>query len=261
MPDSLRDYLSFAVETAHAAGRLTLGYFQNAPHIDWKADESPVTAADRAAEQLIRAAIERRFPDHGIVGEEFGTKEAGRCSHRWFVDPIDGTKSFIHGVPAYAVLIALEIDGRIGAGCAYYPASDEMLAAATGEGCWWNGRRSRVSPVSRLADAMVAFTDVKSFAAYRRSAEWERIVAASRYRGGWGDAYGYLLVASGRAELMLDPIVEPWDLAPFPVILSEAGGYFGDWQGNSTIYAHEGMATSTALLPEVLVTLHGAAPA
>jgi myo-inositol-1(or 4)-monophosphatase len=255
MTESLRDYLDFAVAIAHSAGRLTLGYFQNAVHVDLKADASPVTTADLKAEELIRSAIEQRFPDHGIVGEEFGEKGSVGRSHRWFVDPIDGTKSFIRGIPVYAVLIGLEIEGKIEVGCAYYPALDEMLAAASGEGCWWNGRRAHVSNVQRLADGLVAFTDIASFATYNRAAEWDRIQRAAWRRAGWGDAYGYLLVATGRAEVMLDPIVEPYDLAPFPVILSEAGGFFGDWQGNSTIYGREGMATTTQLLPEVLTLL------
>lgn len=257
MPESLRTYLDFAVDTAHAAGRLTLAYFQNNVQVDLKADKTPVTAADLQAEEFIRSAIARQFPDHSIVGEEFGTHEAGGSSHRWFVDPIDGTKSFIHGVPVYATLIGLEIEGKIEVGCAYYPGVDEMLAAATGEGCWWNGRRARVSNVQRLEEGMVAFTDSVSFARYKRAGAWERVQQTAKYRRGWGDAYGYLLVATGRAELMLDPIVEPWDLAPFPVILREAGGFFGDWQGKSTIYGKEGIATTQALLPQVLALLRG----
>ncbi len=255
MPESLRHYLDFAVSVAHSAGRLTLGYFQNNVAVDLKADSSPVTAADLKAEEMIRRAIERAFPQHGIVGEEFGLKEAQGKTHRWFVDPIDGTKAFIRGIPVYAVLIALEIEGVIEVGCAYFPALDEMLAAASGLGCWWNGRRAHVSHATRMADALICFTDVASFARYNRAAEWDRIQKTAWRRAGWGDAYGYLLVATGRAEVMLDPIVEPWDLAPFPVILREAGGFFGDWQGNSTIFAHEGMATTNLLLPEVLALL------
>jgi histidinol-phosphatase len=251
MAASLRDYLDFAVDVAYSAGRLTLGYFQNGTPVDLKADASPVTAADYKAEELIRRSIEAKFPDHGIVGEEYGVKESGR-SHRWFVDPIDGTKAFVRGVPLYAVLMGLEIEGRIEAGCAYFPALDEMLAAASGEGCWWNGRRAHVSNVKKLQDGFVSFTDVADFAAYNRIDEWNRIQHATLRRVGWGDAYGYLLVATGRAELMLDPIAESWDCAPFPVILREAGGFCGDWQGNPTIYGKEAMATTQTLLPEVL---------
>jgi histidinol-phosphatase len=253
----LRDYLDFAVETAYLAGRLTLGYFQTGLQPEFKEDRTPVTVADRKSEELIRRRIEERYPAHAVVGEEYGLKEMSGVTHRWFVDPIDGTKSFMRGVPLYAVLIGLEIEGTVRVGAAYFPALDEMIAAATGEGCWWNGRRARVSTVTTLAQSVVTFTDAGSFAPSGRSGEWERIKRASYYRTGWGDAYGYLLVATGRTELMLDPVMSTWDCAPFPPILQEAGGYFGDWQGNTTIYGGEAMATTQLLLPEVLAIMRG----
>jgi histidinol-phosphatase len=257
MSESLRKYLDFAAETAYLAGRLTLGYFQTGVRPDVKADDTPVTIADRRAEELVRHRIEKRYPRHAIVGEEYGTKEVSGASHRWFVDPIDGTKSFVRGVPLYAVLIGLEIEESVKVGVAYFPALDEMIAAASGEGCWWNGRRAHVSDVSTLQQALVTFSDVASFARYGRSEAWERIKQATYYRAGWGDAYGHLLVATGRAELMLDPIMNAWDCAPFPPILREAGGYFGDWQGNPTIYGNEALATTQVLLPEVLTLTRG----
>jgi myo-inositol-1(or 4)-monophosphatase len=255
MSEPLREYLSFAVETAHLAGRATLGYYQTGLRPDMKADQTPVTVADRQAEEIIRSRIEKRYPGHAIVGEEYGLKQVAGASHRWFVDPIDGTKSFLRGVPLYAVLIGLEIGGTVEVGVAYYPALDELLAAATGLGCWWNGRPARVSSVPALAGAVVAFTDVANFAAHDRAEAWARIKQATYYRAGWGDAYGYLLVATGRAELMLDPIMNPWDCGPFPPILKEAGGYFGDWQGQPTIHGNEAMATTQQLLPEVLALI------
>jgi histidinol-phosphatase len=257
MSESLRDYLDFAVETAYLAGRLTLSAFQTGVHSDFKTDDTPVTIADRQSEQLIRARIEARYPGHAVVGEEYGSDGPEGVSHRWYVDPIDGTKSFVHGVPLYAVLIGLEIAGTVAVGVAYFPALDEMVAAATGEGCWWNGRRARVSPETRLDRAVVAFTDVNNFEIYGRAAAWRRVKDATYYRAGWGDAYGHCLVATGRAELMLDPIMNDWDCGPFPPILKEAGGYFGDWNGNATIHAEEALSTTTALLPEVLALLRG----
>jgi myo-inositol-1(or 4)-monophosphatase len=257
MAESLRSFLDFAIETAYLAGRLSLGYYHTGLRPEFKADESPVTVADRKAEELIRARIEGRFQHHAIVGEEYGGDEANDASHRWFIDPIDGTRSFVQGVPLYAVLIGLEIEGTVRVGVAYFPALDEMIGAAPGEGCWWNGRRARVSQVSSLKDAVVAFADPASFARYGRSESWERVKQGTYYRAGWGDAYGHLLVATGRVELMLDPIMSAWDCAPFPPILTEAGGFFGDWQGNPTIYGQEAMSTSQALLPDVLALLHG----
>ncbi len=253
----LQDYYDFITETAYLAGRLTLGYFQTHTRPEFKADDTPVTIADRQAEELIRARIAANYPDHAIVGEEFGVEGAGRASHRWFIDPIDGTKAFVRGVPLYAVLIGLEIEGNVEVGAAYFPALDEMLAAATGLGCWWNGRRAGVSQATDLTRAYISCTDPGSFEKYDRKAAWERLEGAVYHRAGWSDAYGYLLAATGRIEVMLDPIMSAWDCAPFPPIFREAGGYFGDWHGRETIYSEEGLATTPALLPQVLALLEG----
>jgi histidinol-phosphatase len=253
----LDDYLAFVTETAYRAGRLTLGYYQTGVRPDYKADDSPVTVADRLAEQYIRGQIEARYPTHAIVGEEYSAKDSAGSACRWFIDPIDGTKSFTRGVPLYGVLLGLEIEGEVQVGAAYFPALDEMVAAATGLGCWWNGRRAHVSEVDRLQRATLAFTDPASFAKHGREAAWQRLQAATYYRAGWSDAYGYLLVATGRIEVMLDPIMEVWDCGPFPPILKEAGGYFGDWQGRVTVHAREALATTQQLLPEVLRVIQG----
>jgi histidinol-phosphatase len=250
--DRLSRYYDFITETAYQAGRLTLGYFQSDLQVEYKPDDSPVTQADRKAEEFIRGRIEKAFPDHAIVGEEFGLKETEGASHRWFIDPIDGTKSFMRGIPIYAVLIGLEIEGRVEAGAAYYPAMDEMLAAATGLGCWWNGRRAHVSTTPSFERALVTMSSAKGFRAHGRQAVFDRLVERCYFQTGLSDAYGYLLVATGRAECMLDPIMNVWDNAPFPPILAEAGGYFGDWKGNPTIYGAEALATTQTLLDEVL---------
>ncbi|MFN2189245.1 MAG: inositol monophosphatase family protein [Candidatus Promineifilaceae bacterium] len=252
MSHNLHDYLDFATAAADQAGKLTLGYFQTGVRPDFKADDTPVTIADRQAETMIRDRINAEFPDHAIIGEEYGDAQSEGASYRWFIDPIDGTKAFVRGVPLYAVLIGLEINGTIEVGVANFPAMGEMIAAASGLGCWWNGRPTSVSEVDRLENALVAHADAASFAKYERGEAWSRIKAATGFRAGWSDAYGYLLVATGRAEIMLDPIMNTWDCAPFPVILKEAGGYFGDWSGNSTIYAGEALGTNGALQHQVL---------
>ncbi len=249
----LRAYLEFAVQTAYEAGRLTLGYFgTGTARPEFKDDASPVTVADREAEALIRARISGRYPAHSVVGEEYGIDEGRDGDFRWIVDPIDGTKAFVRGVPLYGVLIGLEIGGVCEVGAAYFPALDEMIHAATGEGCFANGRRARVSATERLRDGITCFTDGKSFQKYGREAEWRRVLAVTGEARGWSDAYGHALVATGRADLMLEPALNPWDAAPFPPIMREAGGLFGDWSGKETIYADEGISTSQTLLPEVL---------
>ncbi len=257
MTESLEEYLDFARETAWQAGQLTLGYFQTGLRPDFKADDTPVTAADRAAEALIRRRIEQKYPGHAIVGEEYGAEGSEGKSHRWIIDPIDGTRAFVRGVPMYAVLIGLEIEGVCQVGVAHFPALGEMIAAATGAGCWWNGRRARVSEVATLKDGLLTHADTASFAVYGKGAAWQRLRAAAGFRVGWSDAYGYLLVATGRAEVMLDPIMNVWDCAPHLPILQEAGGFFGDWRGNPTIYSNEAIATTQTLLPEVMRLIRG----
>ncbi len=247
----ISDYLDFASQTAYSAGRMTLGYYQSQLNVELKSDGSPVTVADRAAEEYIRSQINKKFPDHDILGEELGEQKSGK-SHRWIIDPIDGTKSFIRGVPLYATLIGLEIDGEVKVGAAYFPALDELVAAGIDLGCWWNGKPARVSSVSSLNQAIVACTTTMKFSQYDRQSAWERLVSSCYFQTGWGDAYGYILVATGRIEIMLDPVMSAWDAAPFIPILKEAGGYFGDWHGNWTIYADEGLATNDALLSQVL---------
>lgn len=251
-----QSYLDAASSLAYRAGRITLGYFHTGVRPDFKADDTPVTIADRAAEEFLRGEIEKKFPTHAIVGEEFGAQGTPGNPFCWIIDPIDGTKSFVRGVPLYAVLIALEIEGVVRAGAAYFPALDEMLCAAEGLGCWWNGRRARVSEIRAIEQACICFTTWKHFAR-RDPGLFRRLSEQASMMRGWSDAYGYLLVATGRAEAMLDPAMAVWDCGPFPVLLSEAGGFFGDWQGHEGHTFGEGLATNAALRT-ALVALIGA---
>jgi histidinol phosphatase-like enzyme (inositol monophosphatase family) len=258
MPPDLRDLLGFAQELAWEAGRSTLGHFQREVAVDLKDDASPVTVADREAEQIMRRAIAARFPGHDVQGEEFG--ETGRgSSHRWILDPIDGTRSFIHGVPLYSTLVGLEIDGDMAVGVAYFPALDDMVAAAAGMGCSWNGRPARVSPVARLDEALMVYTDVGEIAAERPGA-WDRLQAATRLQRGFADAYGAFMVATGRAEIAIDGMMMPWDCAALMPIVREAGGTFTDWNGTPTIAGGNGFSTNGRLLEAVLEVLGPGSP-
>ncbi len=249
MPD-LQRFLDVALTAAFTAGRRTLAHFGTGVAVDLKHDASPVTVADREAEAVLRAHLHRAFPDHGIVGEEEGAENAD-ASHVWWVDPIDGTKSFVRGVPLYGVLVALAIEGRVEVGVAHFPALGETVSAATGLGTRLDGRPVRVRETARLADAYVGFTDAGAFARHGRAGAWSRLQKATAFQAGWGDAYGHALVASGRLELMLDPVMHPWDCGPFPVLLREAGGRFGDWSGVETIHGGEALSVTAALWPEV----------
>jgi myo-inositol-1(or 4)-monophosphatase len=248
----MQDYLRFISETASEAGKLTLEYFRSDLEVERKGDDTPVTQADRATEEFIRTRISERFPDHFILGEEFGETKSLGTSHRWIIDPIDGTKAFMRGVPLYGVLIGLEVDGEVVAGAACFPALGELVAAAIGEGCWWNGERVQVADTAKIKDATVLFGDPNNFEVYGRAGIWDRLRHTARFSAGWGDAYGHALVATGRADAMLDPVMHIWDCGPFPPILGEAGGYFGDWSGNITIEGNEAISTTSNLLPELL---------
>ncbi|HEY7089213.1 MAG TPA: histidinol-phosphatase [Tepidisphaeraceae bacterium] len=246
---SLGDLLNLAIEAANVGGKRTLAYFNTGVAVETKEDNTPVTCADREAEQVIRAMITKIFPAHSILGEESG-EARGDPRFKWIIDPIDGTKSFIHGVPLYATLIGVEVDSKPSVGVVYLPALDEMVYAATGMGCLWNGRRTRVSQVDRIEDATLLSSS--PLTAMKRSDAYEQLANRAKLNRSWGDAYGYVLVATGRAEIMLDPVISPWDIAPMLPILTEAGGWFGDWQGNATTWGPDAAATNAALREKVI---------
>lgn len=249
---TLEQLLDVARQAAYLGGRRTLAYFNTGVAVETKSDETPVTRADREAETVIRDYINQHFPDHAIIGEEHG-EQRGSADYRWIIDPIDGTKSFIHGVPIYGVLIGVEVANQASVGVVYLPALDEMVSAATGLGCWWNGRRAHVSTVERLADATILTTSVTS--CMKRSDAYEKLAAQTKLQRGWGDCYGYVLVATGRAEIMIDPAMNPWDCAPMLPIMREAGGHFAAWDGTPTIWGKDAFATNDALYAEVAAAL------
>ena len=257
MDDSeLRDVLDFAVEAAQLAGAYTLGFYNTGTPVELKADHSPVTAADKGAEELLRQRIERAYPSHGIVGEEHGTK-AGSAPARWILDPIDGTYSFICGVPLFAVLVGLEWEGEMVVGVIHLPALSETVYAARGIGCWWNGRRARVSNVAELAQARLVYGGAKWLAQCGRGPQLQRLLGACHQDRGWCDAYGYALVATGRAEISLDPVMNLWDTAALLPVVTEAGGRLTDWGGTPTHTAPEALATNGLLHDRVLATIRG----
>jgi histidinol-phosphatase len=232
------------------AGAITLRWFGRGVTAETKADASPVTVADREAEELLRARIAARFPDDGLLGEEYGEERPG-APRRWILDPIDGTKSFVRGVPLYGVLLALEERPpggvpSISLGVLHFPALDQTLVAARGTGAYANGVRARVSDVANVGEACLLATSAAPPAA-PLAAGWARLAAAAGVVRSWGDAYGYALVATGRAEVMLDPRLAPWDVAPLPLLIEEAGGVFTDLAGRRGHAVTSGIATNGAL--------------
>lgn len=247
----LKETLDFAVELALAAGEITLKYFRKAPATDKKADGSFVTIADREAEAYLRQRIGERFPDDGLIGEEEGTTE-GSSGRRWIVDPIDGTFSFVHGVPFYGVLIGLEITGEPSLGVINIPGLNEIVYAAKGLGCFYNGEPTRVSTTTNLEESLLLSTDIAAchkFGFGKAIDEFQLRVKATRT---WGDCYGYVLLATGRADVMLDPVMNIWDCAALLPVITEAGGTFTDWKGQTTIEGGNAIATNGLLFDEVM---------
>jgi histidinol-phosphatase len=252
--DTARELLDFAVEVAWRAGRATLAHYQTGITAETKADASPVTEADRAAELVVRELIGARFPDDAVLGEEGGETGEG-ARRRWIVDPIDGTRTFLRGVPFFGVMLALEVDGAPELGVIHFPALDETVYAARGAGCWWNGRRARVSATATLQDALLVTTDVANIDVQGLTPGWQRLTAAAGLVRTWGDCYGYALVATGRAEAMLDPILSIWDAAALVPIIEEAGGVYSSWPGAGGGVYGSAVATNAALASQVRALL------
>ena len=258
-----RQLLTVALAAAEEAGARAMKWFREPPPAETKHDGTLVTRADRETEEVLRAAILREFPDHAVLGEEAGATD-GSAPYRWIVDPIDGTESFVRGVPLWGVLIGVEARGRGGedgemlVGVCHMPGIGETVAAARGEGCTWNGWPCGVSGVSDLAKATVAVTSPR--ASRRRTANYLALEDRVMRVRGWSDCYAYVLVATGRVDAALDPVMKPWDCAPFATILDEAGGRFTDWAGRPTIHGGDAVASNGLLHDAVLGVLSGRAP-
>lgn len=247
-PDAGEGLVAAARDIAKAAGTLTLRWFGRRDlGVAWKRDGTEVTEADRAAERLVRDRVGAQFPDDAIFGEEEGgsIRPDGRT---WVIDPIDGTRGFVRGVPLYATLVALVDRHGPVVGVIDLPALEQTLAAGRGTGCWLDDHRCAVSDHPDLRGALVNTSSYETF----EPSQFEALRAAGAMMRTWGDAYGYFLVATGQAEAMIDPVCETWDLAPMPVIIDEAGGVFTDVAGQSEFRNRNGIA-SNGLLHAALV--------
>lgn len=241
-----------AVETvARLTGDAALRSYRDGVHAERKSDGSEVSEADRGAERVAREWIASKFPDDGVMGEELGESKPG-ARRRWLVDPIDGTAAFVRRVPLWGSLIAVLEGEEVLAGAIYCPVIDELVVAEVGAGCWWNGRRARVSDVDRLDQAVVlSTTDRVGQLDASLMTRWQSLREKARFSRGWGDCYGYLLVATGRADVMMDPIVAPWDAAALLPVIAEAGGVFTDWSGRVTAFGGTALATNGKLARSV----------
>ncbi|MEZ6088808.1 MAG: histidinol-phosphatase [Pirellulaceae bacterium] len=259
--DSHQGRLAALIDMAQRAGQRTLDFFGDpALVVDRKGDESPVTQADRSAELLIRETLSEAFAEDAIMGEEFDDT-AGNSGYRWIIDPIDGTKSFICGVPLYSTLVGLEHNNEIIGGMIVIPALGESIVAAVGLGAWHRKRddspwqAASVSKCDRLDESVFLTSQVDSFGKRDKMLAYQSIESTASITRTWGDAYGYLLVATGRAEIMVDPYVNPWDVAAVMPVIQEAGGRFTDWKGQPTIHGGDAFATNGPLHSQVQALL------
>ncbi len=243
-----RELLDFAIDLVGSAGELTLRWFRSPDlAVDSKADGTPVTAADRAAERLVRERIADRFPDDGVLGEE-EPELLGRSGRRWIVDPIDGTKAFTRGVPLYSTLLALHDQDGPALGVIGLPALGQAVYAGRGLGCWSDGQRARVSDSTTLNGAYLTTSGYSHWV--------DRALLAVKHAGcelrTWGDGYGYALVATGRVDAMVDPAVDLYDVAAMPVILTEAGGRFTTVDGREDAGGGSGVASNGRIHDELV---------
>ncbi len=263
----LQQHLDVAIAAAKAAGEVILPYFRTALQIETKADQSPVTVADRAGEQVIVEMLRQHFPDHGVLGEEFGA-QPGSTDARWIIDPIDGTQNFIRGIPFFGTLLALEQAGEITVGVVHAPAQGDLLYAAKGLGAFADGERLRPAPTqSRQRLAVSTITDLAqatllhgSLDLMLRDGHWAgltRLVQATRRQRGFGDYFAYTFVCRGQAEVMLETNIKPWDVAPLKILVEEAGGRFSDFTGATTIYSGNAIV-SNGHVHDAVLTLLGA---
>ncbi len=249
-----RNRYELAVEAAHKAGQLALRYFNGEYTVEWKSDCSPVTVADREAEQLLRQTLLGAFPNDGFLGEEFGDTP-GSSGFRWIIDPIDGTRSFVRGIPLWATLVGLEYKGEPIAGIADAAALGHSYRALRGEGAYRNDRCIRVSDVAEMSQALVFYSSLSWFIKAGRQETFIELVRRSDRTRGFGDFYGFVLVAQGSGELMVEHGVHAWDVAAIKPIIEEAGGRFSDWNGAPNIHSPDVIVSNGKLHDEALALL------
>jgi len=260
-----RSRLDFALTVSQKAAETILTHYQSQTlGVESKADDSPVTVADKGAERLIRDALAESFPEDGILGEEFDDVPS-QNGYRWVLDPIDGTKPFIYGVPLFGTLIGIEFEGRMVAGVCRLPALNEVMYAVEGQGAWWKigdaePTRARVSDATDLAQARLMFTEPTSDIRCGRGDVLPKLLNKVRIARGWGDCYGHMLVATGRADIAFDPQMSAWDIAALIPIVREAGGSCTDWKGEENILGGDGISVTPGLKDVVFELLKNAPP-
>ncbi len=253
--DNLQSFFPIIGELSLMAGAIVRRHFHTPVEFERKEDDSPVTKADREVELFLREALEKRFPDHSILGEEYGETRKS-SAYRWILDPIDGTKSFVLRTPLFGIMIALERDGVPVLGSIYFPIQEQHLIGSAETGTFYNGERCHVSQTDALSEATILLTDPRTLLASAGNDGLVRVCERARLVRALGDCYGYALVARGLADAMIEPgALKYYDVAPMPPILAGAGGRFSDHQGGGDLLCGEGLATNGRLHEEILQAL------
>ena len=248
--------LDVAIDAAKQAGELALRYFKTQPKVSYKADKSPVTRADIEAEMLIRKIITKKFPDHGIIGEELPPVNP-KARYQWVIDPIDGTKSFVRRMPFWSTLLALMENGKPIIGISFSPVDNELFTAEKGKGTFLNGKRQRVSKVSELQNAYLAHGSIDAFENKNMLNGFIKLYRATGSHRGFGDSYAYHLLIKGNIDIMVEAKDKVHDIAAPAILIEEAGGKFTDFSGKFSLTSDCGVVTNKILHSQVLKLLNG----
>jgi histidinol-phosphatase len=251
-----RNRYEVALDAAQKAGQFALQYFDQGIAVEWKADDSPVTMADKGAEQLLRQTLLGKFPSDGFLGEEFGDTP-GSSGFRWIIDPIDGTRSFVRGIPIWATLVGLEYNGELIAGVALIPAMKQVFRALRGDGAFRDDRKIRVSDVKSIDKAHVYYSSISWFTKVGHDRQFLKLVEMTERQRGFGDFYGFVMIAQGSGEIMVEHGVHAWDLGALAPIVEEAGGKMTSWDGTFDIEKPDVLASNGLLHEAALKIIRG----
>lgn len=250
----MQEFVDFTKQLAKASGDIINQYFRTGINIEKKDDDSPVTIADKKAEEIMREMIMKEFPEHGIVGEEFGNHNED-AEYQWVLDPIDGTKSFISGTFLFGTLIGLMKNREPILGAIHHSVLSQLLIGANDE-TRLNGDTVKVRNTEKLRQATLLYTDFVDVGKYQNGIAFQHLLGRTNFNRTWGDCHGYFLVATGYADIMLDPIMNLWDIVALIPIIEGAGGKITDWRGNSPLDGEGIIATNGLLHPHVMRALN-----
>ena len=249
----MQEFVDFSKALASASGDIITSYFRSDFAVETKSDESPVTIADKQAEEIMREMIMKEYPAHGIIGEEFGDHNEN-AEYQWVLDPIDGTKSFVSGTFLFGTLIGLMKDGQPIVGTIHHPLTSHLLIG-TGDETRLNGEIVKVRDTRKLRDAVMLYSDFIHVGQYQNGIAFQQLMGRTKYNRTWGDCHGYFLLATGYADIMLDPIMHLWDIVALIPVVEGAGGKITSWNGGPPLSGNGIIASNGPLHSQVMRVL------